>query len=146
MSIPDPVPGTVIRYEFLWSHERASGKVDATKSRPCAVVVAVPLAENGVLRTVVAPITHSPPDDPATSIEIPAHVCRKLGLDDGCHWIRIDELNSFAWPGLDLRPIPGKQGEYAYGLLPRDLFERIRQGVLDLQMQRKGKMIPRSSK
>lgn len=145
MSIPDPVPGTVIRYEFLWSHERAIGKVDGTKSRPCAVVLAIPRGESGALQTVVAPITHSPPDEPDASIEISTALCRTLGLDDGRHWIRTDELNSFAWPGIDLRPIPGKPGEYVYGMLPRKLFEQVRQSILDRQKSRKGAMVPRSS-
>lgn len=145
MSIPDPVPGTVIRYEFLWSRERAIGKLDAAKSRPCAVVLAIPKGENGALQTVVAPITHSPPDEPEASIEISPAVCRSLGLDDGRHWIRIDELNSFAWPGIDLRPIPGKPGEYVYGMLPRKLFEQIREGILDRQKTRKGTIVSRSA-
>ncbi len=146
MSLPDPVPGTVIRYEFLWSHERNAGRVDAIKSRPCAIVVAVPKGVDGSVQTVVAPITHTPPDDPDASIEIPAQTCRALGLDDGRHWVRIDELNSFIWPGLDLRPIPGGSGEYVYGLMPRDLFERVRTGILDRQTARKGRLVPRSSK
>lgn len=145
MSIPDPVPGAVIRYEFLWSHERSAGKLDAAKSRPCAVVLAIPKGQSGALQTVVAPITHSPPDEPEASIEISAAVCRSLGFDDGRHWIRIDEMNSFAWPGIDLRPIPGKSGEYVYGMLPRKLFEQIRQGILDRQKSRKGTIAPRSS-
>jgi hypothetical protein len=145
VTIPDPTPGTVIRYEFLWSRERAAGNLDAAKSRPCAVVLAIPRGESGALQTVVAPITHSPPAEPDSSIEISAAVCRSLGLDDGRHWIRIDELNSFAWPGIDLRPIPGKPGEYIYGMLPRKLFERIRQGILDRQKSRKGTIVSRSS-
>ena len=144
MTIPDPVPGTVIRYEFLWSRERATGKLDAEKSRPSAVVLAIPRGESGALQTVVAPITHSPPTEPTASIEISATVCRSLGFDDGRHWIRIDELNSFAWPGIDLRPIPGKPGEYVYGILPRKLFERIRQGILDRQKSRKGTIVLRT--
>lgn len=144
MSIPDPVPGAVIRYEFLWSHEQRTGKLDASKGRPCAVVVAIPRAESGAVQTVVAPITHTPPDEPDASIEISAAVCRSLGLDDGRHWIRIDELNSFAWPGIDLRHIPGKPGAYMYGMLPKTLFEQIRRGVLERQKSRKGMIIPRS--
>ena len=49
------------------------------------------------------------------------------------HWLRLDELNRFAWPGYDLRTIPGKPGEYAYGMLPRPLFEQLRIAILDRQ-------------
>ena len=48
---------------------------------------------------VVAAITHTPPDG-GDSVEIPAAAARVLGLDDQRHWIRIAELNTFAWPSL----------------------------------------------
>lgn len=44
--------------------------------------------------------------DPHTSLEIPAAVCRSLGLDGVRHWVRFDELNRFTWPGYDVRPRP----------------------------------------
>jgi hypothetical protein len=82
---------------------------------------------------IVAPITHAPPDDQSDSMEIPPAVCRSLGLDGQRHWLRLDELNRFAWPGYDLRTIPGKPGEYAYGMLPRPVFEQLRTAILDRQ-------------
>jgi hypothetical protein len=92
VSIPLPKPGLVIRYSFLWSSEHARGVVEGAKDRPCAIVVAIPQGDAGRdLHTIVAPITHSPPDDPGTSLEIPAAVCRSLGLDGARHWIRFDE-------------------------------------------------------
>jgi len=125
----------VVRFGFLWSHESDAGADEGAKDRPCAIVVAV-RNENGHLRTVVAPITHRPPDDPLDSIEIPAPVCRSLGLDPGRHWLRLDELNRFTWPGYDLRPIPGRPGEYAYGMLPAPIFEQLRRGLLARQTAR----------
>lgn len=108
MSIPTPKPGLVIRYSFLWSSERERGSVEGAKDRRCAIVVAVPHGDDEQIRTVVAPITHSPPEeeDPRTSLEIPAAVCRSLGLDGVRHWVRFDELNRFTWPGYDVRPRP----------------------------------------
>ena len=67
-------------------------------------------------------------------MEIPPAICRALGLDAGRHWLRMDELNRFTWPGFDLRAIPGRAGEYAYGMLPHGLFEQLRQGILALQV------------
>jgi hypothetical protein len=130
VSFPPPRPGLVIRYSFLWSHEAVAGAEEAAKDRACAIVVAAPRDENGDIRAIVAPITHAPPDDPLDSIEIPPDVCRLLNLDSGRHWLRLDELNRFAWPGYDLRPIPLHPGEYAYGMLPPGLFEALRQGIL----------------
>lgn len=141
MSIPTPKPGLVIRYSFLWSTERDRGAVEGSKDRPCAIIVAVPEEERGQVRTIVAPITHSPPADSSTSVEIPANICRSLGLDGARHWIRFDELNRFTWPGYDLRPRP--DGSYAYGMLPRGLFEELRKGIIEAQKMRRGRLVAR---
>ena len=123
----------VIRYGFLWSHEKDAGADEAAKDRACAIVVAAARRDSGDITVVVAPITHSPPDDPTASIEIPPAICRSLGLDGGRHRLRLDELNRFAWPGYDLRSIPGRPRKYVYGMLPRPLFEQLRKGILDRQ-------------
>lgn len=99
MSLPIPKPGLVIRYSFLWSSEQATGATEGAKDRPCAIVVAARRDPKGDVQTIVAPITHRPPEDPGASIEIPAATCRHLGLDSGRHWLRLDELNRFAWLG-----------------------------------------------
>lgn len=132
MTFPIPKAGLVIRYSFLWSHEKDAGADEAAKDRPCAIVVAAAKKEQGDIAVIVAPITHAPPDDPADSIEIPPAVCRSLGLDGDKHWLRLEELNRFTWPGYDLRPIPAS-GDYAYGMLPQPLFEALRKGILDRQ-------------
>lgn len=131
MIFPEPVPGLVIRYSFLWSHEKDAGAVEAAKDRPCAIVVATTRGPHGDIRTLVAPITHLAPDDPATSLSIPTRVAKALGLDGARHWLRLDELNRFSWPGYDLRPIPGATGQYSYGMLPRKLFEALKRGILE---------------
>jgi hypothetical protein len=93
---------------------------------------------------LVAPITHAPPGDPNDSLEIPAAVAQALGLDAGRHWLRLDELNRFSWPGYDLRPIPGKPARYDYGMLPPPLFEALKQGILQRQRARRGRTQDRS--
>lgn len=143
MSLPVPRPGLVIRYSFLWSSEQAAGAREGANDRPCAIVVAARRDPNGEIQTIVAPITHQPPDDPAASIEIPAATCRALGLDDGRHWLRIDELNRFAWPGFDLRPVPGQPRRYDYGMLPPGLFQRLRNGILARQKAKIGRIVSR---
>ncbi len=76
-------------------------------------------------------------------MEIPRAACRGLGLDNDRHWLRFDELNRFVWPGYDLRPIPERGGDHAYGLLPQDLFERARQGILARQRSGRVDVSPR---
>jgi hypothetical protein len=139
MSFPAPRPGLVIRYSFLWSHEKDAGAEEGAKDRPCAVIVAA-RSESGLVRTIVAPITHRPPEGELDSIEIPAAVCRALKFDSGRHWLRLDELNRFAWPGYDLRPIPGRPGDHAYGMLPPELFERLRLAILGRQRAKMGRV------
>lgn len=141
MSIPTPKPGLVIRYSFAWNSEYESGAVEGSKDRPCAIVVTVPEGDGGQVRTVVVPITHAAPRDPDTSLEVPANVCRSLGLDGARHWIRFDELNRFNWPGYDLRPKP--DGTYLYGMLPRGLFEELRNGIIAAQKSRQAQLVPR---
>ena len=133
MTFPAAKPGLVIRYSFLWSHEKDAGAEEGSKDRPCAIVVAAPRRENGDITVIVAPITHAPPADQSDSLEIPTAICRSLGLDGQRHWLRLDELNRFAWPGYDLQTIPGRPGEYAYGMLPQPLFEQLRTAILDRQ-------------
>ncbi|AZO21478.1 MULTISPECIES: hypothetical protein [unclassified Mesorhizobium] len=141
MTLPVPRPGLVIRYSFLWSTEHDRGDVEGAKDRPCAIVVATPREADGHIRTIVAPITHRPPSDSSASIEIPPAVCRTLGLDGGRHWLRLDELNRFLWPGYDVRQ--RSDGSYAYGMLPPALFDQLRRGILQLQQARKARVVSR---
>ena len=131
MSLPEPTPGLVIRYGFLWSHEAASGSRDSSKDRPCAIIVAAKRGPEGQIRVTLAPITHTPPTRKSTCLEMPVKVCRQLGLDGERQWLRFDELNTFEWPGFDLRPLPDKPGTYVYGHLPKALFDEVRQAIVD---------------
>jgi hypothetical protein len=142
MNLPAPKPGLVIRYSFLWSHEADAGADEGSKDRPCAIVVAAKLLD-GEIRTIVAPITHLEPDDPDAALELPAAVSRALKLDGGRHWLKLDELNRFAWPGYDLRQIPGREGEYAYGMLPQAIFEALRAKIIARDKARKSRTLKR---
>lgn len=143
MGLPEPRAGLVVRYSFLWSKEAKAGASEGAKDRPAAIVVATRLGEQGEIKVIVAPIAHSPPQDLAVSLEIPSGVCRALGLDGERQWIRFDELNSFVWPGFDLRPIPGKGGRNDYGFLPKEIYEAMRKGILEAQRTRKLRPVAR---
>lgn len=126
MALPVPVPGLIIRYSYLWSHEAASGQEEGVKDRPCAIVLMTG-DDAGERLVTVLPVTHSPPSDPQLAVEIPAATKRRLGLDDARSWVMLSEANRFIWPGPDLRPAtPGEAASVAYGLLPYTLFEEIR--------------------
>lgn len=120
MPLPRPEPGLVLSYAYLWRHEHNRGREEGTKARPCAVVT-------------VAPITHRAPADPARSVLLSAAVKRHLRLDRAASWIVADEVNRFLWPGPDLRPVSRREPErFAYGFLPEDVFDRLRERLIAL--------------
>lgn len=126
MPLPEPVPGLVIRYSYLWREEYARGQEEGVKDRRCAVIL-VSRDEAGERIVTVLPISHTPPADPALAVEIPAATKRRLGLDDERSWVVLSEPNRFIWPGPDLRPLrPGDAASVAFGLLPFSLFQTIR--------------------
>lgn len=126
MQIPDPVPGLVIRYSYLWSHEAKAGHEEGSKERPCAVLLTTTTRAGAKVVTVL-PVTHTPPSDERLAVEIPQATKVRLGLDDDRSWVVLTELNQFQWPGPDLRTVPGDPaGEVAYGQLPAALYETIR--------------------
>jgi len=141
VTLPDPVPGLVIRYSFLWSHEAARGQREGTKARPCAIIVAAQEDETGKVRVTVAPITHASPRDETLGVPVPAPVAKRLGFDDDGQWVRFDEINHFEWPGFDLHPLPGPSSDYAYGFLPETLFNKIRNLIFENAKARKIKSI-----
>jgi hypothetical protein len=124
MPIPNPEPGLVISYAYLWHHEHQAGLEEGQKDRPSVIVLAVEREADGAIIVTVLPITHSPPTDPASAVEIPSPVKRHLGLDDDRSWIVVAEGNEFLWPGYDLRKRPHSD-RYDYGFLPPRFFNRV---------------------
>ena len=145
MALPEPECGLVISYAYLWRRESETGQTEGLKDRPCAIVLTVAGAGNEPVTVTVAPITHTAPRDPDVAIEIPPQVKRHLGLDDGRSWIILDEFNEFAWPGFDLRPVPGERGRYEYGFLPPALFTRTINRVLELRRTGKSAFLRREA-
>lgn len=127
-NFPEPRVGLVISYAYLWFEESARGQVEGSKDRPCAIILAVDVPHETAghrKRVAVVPITHCPPRDPRVAVEIPLAVKKHLGLDSERSWVILDEINEFAWPGFDLRPIKGADGRIDYGFLPPKFFRRL---------------------
>lgn len=144
MAFPEPVPGLVIRYSYLWMAEHKRGQEEGVKDRPCAIVLAA-TAKEGQDTVVVLPITHAAPEDLKYAIEIPSAVKRRLGLDDARSWVMVNEANRFSWPGPDLRPaIRGDASSVAYGHLPYRLYETIRASFVSALKERRANTIQRS--
>lgn len=129
MNLPDPVPGLVVRYNYLWHADQLKGLLEGAKDRPCAIVVSS--KETGLV--VVVPIAHAYPEpgEEKLSIEIPAEIARSIGLDSDVSYVKL-EINRFEWPGDHLRPLPSDPGRVDYGMVPKAFFDLIRKRLADL--------------
>lgn len=143
MALPEPVPGLVIGFSYLWRNEALRGLEEGRKDRPCVIILAVE-TEAGRKVVTVAPITHSPPIHPDSAIEIPLATKRRLGLDSQRSWVVAADLNRFIWPGFDLRPVRRGADTCAYGLLPDSLYRQVRDRVLALARSGRASLISRS--
>jgi hypothetical protein len=144
VALPHPVPGLVIRYSYLWRAEHLKGREEGVKDRPCAIVLVTEEREGDLIVTVL-PVTHSPPADSASAMEIPAETKRRLGLDSERSWIVMNEANQFVWPGPDLRPaVSGAPESVAYGLLPQLFFEKLRDRLVAILKARQSDIVRRS--
>lgn len=131
MAFPEPKPGLIIRYDYLWTREAAAGR-DQGKDRPACLVAA---SDSTTPRFVVMlPITHVPPDADTVAIEIPPRVRQALGLDEAPGWVIISEHNVDEWPN-GLTSIPGRPGVFSYGFIPPGLFAQIKAVFLELTRQ-----------
>jgi hypothetical protein len=133
VALPDPKPGLVVRYDYLWSREAAAGR-DQGKDRP-ACLVAASDSVTTPRYVVLLPITHSPPAAGTVGVEIPARVRQAIGLDDAPSWVIVSEHNIDEWPNAGLSPIPGRPGAFSYGFVPPGLFAQIKARFLELARQ-----------
>ncbi|AUB81591.1 type II toxin-antitoxin system PemK/MazF family toxin [Candidatus Thiodictyon syntrophicum] len=139
MPLPEPHPGLVIGYRYLWDAEAQAGHEEGRKNRPCIVVLTVMQAQGGPVVTV-APITHAAPRDPDCAVEVPLSTKRRLGLDAERSWVLVSEVNRFVWPGPDLVPISrAAPGRYDYGVLPPRLFAQVVERLVTVARSRKAK-------
>lgn len=127
--LPEPFPGLVIRYSYLWRKDHLAGKEEGVKDRPCAIVLSARTDGKDTVVTVAA-ITHTPPANSAMAVEIPLRVKQHLKLDSERSWIVCTEVNRFIWPGPDLRRIPGNGNSFSYGVLPPLFFKQVKQTLL----------------
>lgn len=135
MMLPDPKPGLIVRYDYLWTHEAATGR-EQGKDRPACLVAAT---DSGARPryVVLLPITHRAPSGATVGIEIPMKVKRAIGLDDAPSWVIVSEHNVDEWPNGGLSPVPGTGDVFAYGFLPPGLFARIKAAFIELARQKK---------
>jgi hypothetical protein len=141
LAFPEPKPGLVVRYDYLWSREAAAGR-DQGKDRPTCLVA----ASDSLSRpryVVLLPITHTPPVGDTVGIEIPTKVRQAIGLDDERSWVVVSEYNIDEWPNAGLSPLPGGPNRFSYGFVPPGLFKVIKAKFLQLAKQGKSEVVRR---
>ena len=141
MPLPRPEPGLVISYAYLWLAEHEQGREEGAKDRPSVVIMAVD-ESGGRTVVTVAPVTHTPPAWPEEAVEIPLATKQRLGLDEARSWVMVSEVNRFAWPGPDVRPIAAER--FDYGVLPPNLFRQIRDRIGAVATKQRLAVVPRS--
>ena len=130
MPLPDPRPGLVIRYDYLWTREAAAGR-DQGKERPACLVAAMDAAASPRF-VVILPITHTRPDKDTVGVPVPPRVAAALGLDAAPSWVIVSEHNVDEWPNPGLAPVPGRPGVFSYGFIPPGLFAQVKARFLEL--------------
>jgi hypothetical protein len=141
VALPEPRPGLVFRYDYLWNREAAAGR-DQGKERPACLVIASDAATKPRY-AIILPITHSAPLGDTVAVEIPARVRAHLGLDDAPSWVVVSEHNVDEWPNGGLAPLPGRPGVFSYGFIPPSLFDDIKRRFLESIEQGRGAAVRR---
>ena len=141
MALPEPKPGLVVRYDYLWADEAAAGR-DVGKDRPACLIAASDSTATPCF-VVILPITHTPPRDETAAVEIPPKVKRAIGLDDVPSWVIVSEHNVDEWPNGGLAPNPGRLGVFSYGFIPPGLFAQIKTKFLELAQQGRARRVRR---
>jgi hypothetical protein len=55
MAFPEPRPGLVISYAYLWHHEHRAGREEGVKDRPWVIILAAKITADGTTMVRVVP-------------------------------------------------------------------------------------------
>lgn len=141
MPLPDPEPGLVIRYDYLWSGEAQAGR-NQSKERPACLLIASDPSPKPAF-VVLLPITHTRPRGNTVGIEISAAARKHLKLDDAPCWVIVSEYNVDEWPNGGMGQIPGRPGVFSYGFIPPGLFAQIKAKFIELAGRRSQRSVKR---
>ena len=99
----------------MWADDHRRGAEEGIKNRPCALVAATRRDGDRIV-AIVVPVTHSPPADPETAIEIPAVTKARLGLDPGFSpsFIVVNAKHNEVWDRCWVKDQPGACFEILY--------------------------------
>ena len=84
MPLPEPVPGLVIRYSYLWADEHERGQEEGVKDRPCAIVL-MSMADEGETLVIKSKMRQ------ARVFLDGDHIMHEVTIGDVLHMRRSDE-------------------------------------------------------
>ena len=146
--IPDPTPGLIVRYGYLWLAEFRQKRTDPSKDRPACIIMQIPAGKRPALQVVggygagldeviILPITTRPPETEMLSIGLTASEKRVCGLDASTpSWLILSEFNIDTWPNADLSLVP-KTNRFEYGIAPPGLLMRVSRMFADAARTRR---------
>jgi hypothetical protein len=140
MKTPDPFPGLVIGYSYLWHHDYKLERDFSEKPATHGVVLSVE-EEVGDKLVIVAALTDIKRRD-TEGIELPEATRIRLGLPSPQYWIIISEVNRFVWPGPDLRSVSALT-ENGLSAIPPALFETVKSAMRALSKRDQLKAVTR---
>ncbi|HWA91145.1 MAG TPA: type II toxin-antitoxin system PemK/MazF family toxin [Rhizomicrobium sp.] len=124
-----PKVGQIVRHHFLWSEEKAAGRAEGAKARPCIIIAVESRSSNDAPRVTVLPVTSQAPRSDAAAVAVPDGLKARIELDPGRPaWVVIDQANVFTWPGFDL--VPSSNGNFIRGMVTSGFFEQIAATVI----------------
>lgn len=95
--------GTLVEYQFLWSHEENKGIMHGLKNRQCAIILRS--SQQDSERIFLIPVTTKQPNATTPSLEIPELEARHMGLKELVRrWIILHEVNVDEIPSYVLEP------------------------------------------
>jgi hypothetical protein len=145
VNLAPPQRGDVIRYAYLWADEGARGREDARKDRPAVVIAVSVTAGPSQTRVLALAVTHTPPKDPFDAVAFPAHLKSAIGLDERPAWVITTEANAFAWPGPDIRPVPGRAPPVViYGRMSSALTRKVVESYLANRTRQRARLVQRT--
>jgi len=87
------VPGTVLKYPYLWHWQDTRGETEGRKDRPVVVAVLF-VGRDGLDYVLLLAITTQEPGAGRKAIEVPATEKARASLDKSrSQWILLDEYN-----------------------------------------------------
>jgi hypothetical protein len=111
-----PEVGDILSYCHLFANEADNGRSEGVKDRPVLVIA------TNRRRTLVAAVTTKGERNP-NAIVLPPAVASAAGLAPGSAVV-VTEVNSFDWPGFDIRPL-ARQAGFISGTMPPRFFTKL---------------------